>query len=705
MKPTTLAVAATAALSACSLQPSAFCSDAPRPNTARPNILWLVAEDATYNYFGAYGDPLARTPNFDRLAARGILYERAHSTAPVSAPSRHSIITGCYASSNGAQHMRSQRPLPAGVRFFPEFLRKAGYYCTNNAKTDYNTSTPHAPAWDESSKTAHWRNRKPNQPFFAVFNTEESHESRIHKRVPLTTDPARVKLPAYLPDTPETRADTAQYYDCVHRADAALGKILAQLEADGLADDTIIFYYSDNGGVLPRSKRFLYDNGTHIALVMYFPDKYKHLAPAAPGARVRAPVNFVDFAPTVLSLAGLPPAPQFQGRALAGPDRPATAPRYTYTHRNRMDEIHDFSRAVTDGRYTYIRNYMPHLPAGQRLSYLWQSASMQKWDELYRTAREKLTPEQRAFFEPRPHEELYDCDADPDNVNNLASNPAHFEKLFELSEALRAHMLSIRDTGFFPEAMMIALADGRSPREIAGMNNKNYPLELLLNITEVQGSVQNSKRASEMFRHRVEEQKSLVESFQRVVDDPQSPAETRQRAAVVVQQLKNLPDPSDGRDYRNYLDGSRESWLRFLRHPAPVVRYWAIVSLLAYPPATLAADCAPLLDDPDPCVRAAAAEALIRHDATNAPAWRTISALLAPTHSRELRVQVLNSLMHLPAPPLAVRAQIASIAAETDSGEYIPRLANHLLDKFQIPKPGPTANSQKKKSQKNKKRQ
>jgi arylsulfatase A-like enzyme len=257
----------------------------------------------------------------DRLAATGITFDQAHSSAPVCAPSRHTIITGVYATTHGAQHMRSQRPLPAGVRFFPEYLRAAGYFCTNNSKTDYNTSTPWDAAWDENSRTAHWRHRKPGQPFFAVFNHEQSHESRQHKRLPLVTDPAKVKVPSYLPDTPTVRADLAQYYDNVSRADAAIGEVLQQLAEDGLAEDTIVFYYSDNGGTLPRSKRFLYDNGTHVAMIARFPAKFRALAPSAPGTRSAELVNFVDLAPTVLSLAGVTAPGYFQGRALAGAAR------------------------------------------------------------------------------------------------------------------------------------------------------------------------------------------------------------------------------------------------------------------------------------------------------------------------------------------------------------------------------------------------
>ena len=459
---------------------AAEASSPPAASQPKPNILWVVSEDNTYNFVGAYGDPLARTPNLDLLAAQGIVFDLAHSSAPVCAPSRHTIITGVYATTHGAQHMRSQRPLPPGVKFFPEFLRAAGYYCTNNTKTDYNTSTPFDHVWNENGRNAHWRHRAPGQPFFAVFNFEHSHESKQHKREPLITDPAKVKLPAYLPDTPTSRADLAQYYDNVSRADAAIGVVLKQLAEDGLADDTIVLYYSDNGGTLPRSKRFLWDNGTHVAMIAHFPEKFRALAPAAPGTHSRELVNFVDLAPTVLSLAGLPRPAYFQGRAIAGATR-QPAPPFTFTFRGRMDESYDLSRAVNDGRYRYVRNYLPHLPAGQHVTYLWQQASMREWDELYRAG--KLNRTQSAFFEPRPPEELYDCDADPENVKNLAAEPAHKSTLLKFRAALRGHLLRTRDTGFLPEPMMLAQANGASPTVVSDVLER-YPLERLLDFID-----------------------------------------------------------------------------------------------------------------------------------------------------------------------------------------------------------------------------
>jgi len=442
----------------------------------RPNILWLVTEDNVATTVGAYGDPLARTPHIDGLAKSGILFERCYSTSAVCAPTRSSIITGRYASSMGTQHMRSKQPLPAGVKFFPESLRAAGYFTTNNAKTDYNTSSSWDAAWNENNKTAHWRHRAAGQPFFAIFNFEQSHESSLHKQSAQVTDPAKVRVPAYLPDTPTVRADIAHYFDNVSRADAALGKILAELAADGLAEDTIIFYYGDHGGAVSRSKRFLYENGTHPPLVAHFPKKFQHLAPAAPNSRLSELVNFIDLAPTVLSLAGLPLPAQFQGRAIAGPARKA-GPEFTFSFRDRMDERYDMARAVTDGRFRYIRNYYPSQPWGQHLEYLWRQPSMKEWAGLF--AAGKLNAAQRAFFENKPTEELFDCVADPDNVRNLAADPAARPQLLRLRAALRAHQLAVRDTGFMPEPLLVAWSGDGSPSVVAA-DEKRYPLARIL---------------------------------------------------------------------------------------------------------------------------------------------------------------------------------------------------------------------------------
>ncbi len=286
----------------------------------RPNILWLTSEDHG-PHLGCYGDPLARTPHLDALATQGMRFRQVWSCVPVCAPARTAIITGLYPSSCGALHMRSMVSLPADIKLYPQFLREAGYYCTNNSKEDYNCRQPRM-LWDESSGKAHWRNRREGQPFFAVFNSTKSHESQIRSRPhdPIT-DPAAIRVPAYHPDSPEVRQDWAQYYDKVSDVDADAGARLREIEQAGLASDTIVFYYADHGSGMPRSKRWTGNSGLQVPLVVYFPERWRHLAPREyhPGGQSDRLVNFVDFAPTLLSLVGVQPPTWMQGHAFAGP--------------------------------------------------------------------------------------------------------------------------------------------------------------------------------------------------------------------------------------------------------------------------------------------------------------------------------------------------------------------------------------------------
>lgn len=439
----------------------------------RPNILWIVSEDNN-PYLGCYGDKLAKTPTLDSLAKTGVLYENCFSQAPVCAPSRFTLITGMYATScQPANHMRASGKVPPEMRGFPAYLRQAGYYCTNNAKTDYNVPINMNDAWDESSKKAHWRHRPEDKPFFAVFNFEVTHESSLfggYRPLPDGTDPSAVRIPAYCPDTPETRADRALYYDQHRRLDEQVAALLAQLKQDGLEEDTIIFYYGDNGGVLPRSKRFAYDSGLHVPLIVHYPKKWQSLAPAAPGAKVESVVSFVDFAPTILSLAGVEAPGYFQGRAFAGPKNRGPHD-YAFCFRDRMDERYDFVRAARDKRFRYIRNYRPDLSWGQHVQYLWQQKGMQVWEKLHQAG--KLNEVQDRFWKEKPEEELYDEHADADEVNNLAALPAYQEVLQRLRGALYQHMLEIRDNGFIPEG---------SPLEgyAASRDEKAYPLTRII---------------------------------------------------------------------------------------------------------------------------------------------------------------------------------------------------------------------------------
>jgi arylsulfatase A-like enzyme len=349
----------------------------------RPNILWLVSEDND-TYLGCYGDKLARTPTLDKLATEGILFERCFAQ-PVCAPSRFTLITGMYAAGHGpAEHMRAQGKIPPWLKGFPTLLRKAGYFTSNNAKTDYNSPINIKETWIFSGRNAHWSKRSSGQPFFSVFNHEVTHESCLfpEKDIPFDfkpTDPQQVRLPSYVPDTPEMRADWARYYDHMTVMDQQIAAKLKDLKNAGLADDTIVFYYSDNGGVLPRSKRFLQESGTHVPLIVYFPPKWRHLAPAPPGSRLKEPVSFVDFAPTILSLAGIKIPDYMQGRAFLGPARATND--FVFLTRDRMDERYDMMRSVADSRWLYIRNYRPDLPYVQPLEYQFRARGYQSWRE------------------------------------------------------------------------------------------------------------------------------------------------------------------------------------------------------------------------------------------------------------------------------------------------------------------------------------
>lgn len=444
----------------------------------RPNILWLVSED-NGPFVGAYGDRLAHTPTIDALAAKGVRYRNVYSNAPVCAPSRFGILTGVYPESCApANQMRARAKLPREFRTYPELMREAGYFCTNNSKTDYNCDVDPAAIWDVQGKDGHWRKRPSGKPFMAVFNYETTHESQLFKVTPGRVTPEMITVPPFLPDTPGVRQDYASYYNLMEKMDGQLAAKLAELAADGLADDTIVFHYSDNGGVLPRSKRYCYDEGLRCEMVVYVPPKWQHLMPARPGSVVEHPVSFIDLAPTVLSIAGMRQPAQMRGRPLLGPS--AGAPqRYAFGMRNRMDERIDFQRTVTDGRWHYIRNYMPHRPLGQNQSYAWQARGYQDWDAAYRAGA--LNAVQRRFFEPKPFEELYDLDADPYQIENRVTEKAAAKVLNQMRAALDAHMIAINDNGFLPEAMA---GEGY----VESRNAHLYPLRKVMALAHVAAS-------------------------------------------------------------------------------------------------------------------------------------------------------------------------------------------------------------------------
>ncbi|MBK1877907.1 sulfatase family protein [Pelagicoccus mobilis] len=442
-----------------------FCLNSALFAKDRPNILWISAEDHG-PHLGCYGDEYATTPNLDTFAKRALRYTKASSNAPVCAPARTTIISGMYPPSLGAHNMRSRVPSPSYLKFFPTYLREAGYYTTNNNKEDYNLLTDDK-GWDDSSKTAHWKNRpNPDQPFFAIFNYTASHESQIrNENKNPQHDPALAPVPPYHPDIPEVRKDWAQYYDRLTLIDNHFQARLDELEEAGLAEDTIVIFWSDHGSGMPRGKRYPGWSGLHVALMVHVPEKFKHLAPSEylPGGTSDRLVSFVDYAATTLSLAGIKPPSYYHGKAFLG-EYQTKAPAFSFGFKGRMDERPDSCRTVTDGRYVYIRNYYPHLPHGQYLYYQQQTNTTNMWYQLFNDG--KLNDVQSAFWQPHPAEELFDLASDPHETVNLAASKKHRKKLNQLRDALQQHQNRTRDLSFIPEPMLReVMAKGESPAE------------------------------------------------------------------------------------------------------------------------------------------------------------------------------------------------------------------------------------------------
>ncbi len=460
----------------------------------RPNILWITSED-NGPFLGAYGDSLADTPNLDRLAERGTVYENAFATTPVCAPARFTLITGVYANAAGTEHMRSTYPTPESIRFFPEYLRDAGYHTTNNSKKDYNT-IDRPDAWVESSAEATYRTRARGQPFFHVRNLTVTHESSLHDPIDtLIHDPGAMRIPPYQPATDRVRIDWAHYYDQITKLDAMVGEVLDELEASGEADNTIVFYFSDHAGVLGRSKRFMFESGLHVPLIVYVPPKFRHFGPGT--SRTGRLVSFVDFPKTVLSLAGIEPPDYMQGKAFLGAyqDEPRD---YVYAYRGRMDERFDLVRTVRDEDYLYVRNFMPHRIYGQYLDYLWRAPSMRSWHEEFLAGR--LNEVQRRFFETKPAEELYHVASDPDNVHNLTGDPAHRSILERLRQAGADWRRDVRDLGFVPEETIDERRGDRSLFEIA--RSPGFPLESIIGTAEL--ATQNADEHLDVLAERLD---------------------------------------------------------------------------------------------------------------------------------------------------------------------------------------------------------
>jgi uncharacterized sulfatase len=530
---------------------------------SRPNILWLSVEDIG-PHLGCYGDPHAITPNLDKLAEDGTRFTRVFATQPVCHPARSGIITGMYPNTIGTHHMIGEwATLPEWVRPFPQYLREAGYYCTNNGKEEYQFAKPSSgDIWDESSRQAHWRNRQDGQPFFAVFNFMGTHETGIRNKpwfqkatAALGQDQrqkpaALTNLPPYYPDTPVVRESWKRYYETMTAMDAWVGEKVAELKASGEWDNTIVVFWSDHGVGLPRAKRFVHDSGTHIPLIMHIPEAFRDKFPLEPGGADGRMISSVDFGPTMLHLAGVERPGRMQGVSFLDPEKPR---RYAFSTRDRMGQGYDVIRSVRDSRFRYIRNFHPLKPYFHS-GPVAEACPVLK--EIRRAAQEGTLPAAAALFtaDHKPVEELYDLESDPHEINNLATDPAHSEKLAELRLALSEWQLRIGDLGLIPESEVARL------RKEAGSDHAVLRME-------------------------------------------ENPAATVKRLLAAAEAASTGPD--------------FDQFRKFIADPHPSVRYWGATGVGNFAKEATGVPEVPeamkkVLSDPAPAVRIAAARALCR---------------------------------------------------------------------------------------------
>ncbi len=428
-------------------------------NDEQPNILCITCEDIS-SYLGCYGDPVARTPVLDQLAKEGVRFTNVYSVAGVCAPSRAALITGMYPTSIGANNMRTsakgldgippyEATPPAEVKCYTEFMRAAGYYCTNNEKTDYQFKSP-ITAWDQCSKEAHWRNRPDDMPFFSIFNIGTSHESRlfnVRATEPLAIDPDSVQIPPYYPDHPLIRKDLARMHTNNTIMDREVGEIIDQLKEDGLLDETIIIFYSDHGGPIPRHKRRINDLGLKVPMIIRFPHK-KHA-----GTVVDELVSFVDIPATILSLVNVDVPGYMHGKPFWGKQK-AEPREYIYGARDRMDMQVDCRRAVRSKKFMYIRNYYPDVSCYQDIKFRKNIPTMRVLLELKEQG--KLNKDQMYWFrESKTPEELYDTENDPYQLNNLADDPAYKNQLEKMRKAHENWQQRTNDPGPIPEKQLV----------------------------------------------------------------------------------------------------------------------------------------------------------------------------------------------------------------------------------------------------------
>ncbi|GAB3658806.1 sulfatase [Echinicola sediminis] len=421
----------------------------------RPNIVWLTSEDNSKHYLNLFDPNGVATPTIEKLAESGLVYDHAFSNGPVCSVARSTLITGAYAPRIGAQYHRKLKtvPMPENLEMFPVYLRRAGYYTANNSKEDYNLEKG-PDVWDESSNKASYKNRKPGQPFFYVHNFGISHEGQLHfdsadiAQKPLTELPSSGNIQPNHPQTELFAYTRAYYLSKIQEMDRQVGALLAKLEEDGLMDNTFVFYFGDHGGVLPGSKGYLYETGLHVPLVIHIPSKYKDKVPYKAGERVQEFVSFVDFAPTVLNLAGIAVPKEMDGRPFLDVKSPAPN-KLSFGYADRFDEKYDMVRSVRKGKYKYIRNFQPFNFDGLWNDYRYKQMAYQEWLHLYQGG--ELTEIQEQFFRAKPAEMLFDVEKDPYETENLVQDPLFQKQLKAMRKELNTWLLSMPDLSFYPE--------------------------------------------------------------------------------------------------------------------------------------------------------------------------------------------------------------------------------------------------------------
>ena len=429
----------------------------------RPNFVWLISEDNSTHYMKLFDEHGAETPAIAKLAEHGLAFDYAFSNGPVCSVARSTLITGCYAPRIGTQYHRKSVlvPMPDGVRMFPAYLRDAGYYTTNNKKKDYN-AIEGAGVWDKSSAKATWRNRKPGQPFFHKQSFPVTHESSLHfsaetmQNEKTATDPATVFVNPYHPKTPTFRYTYARYHDRIGQLDRQIGAVVDQLEADGLLEDTFIFYFGDHGGVLPRGKGYAYDSGLHVPLVVRVPENWQHLVDAKIGSRVEGFVSFIDFGPTLLKLASIDLPDGVDGRPFLGKGvsmDEVNRRDEAFGYADRFDEKYDLVRTLRKGKFEYVRSYQPFNLDGLQNDYRYKMLAYTEWRDLYNAGG--LNAIESQFFEGRAPEALYDLEADPHETKNLAGDPAYATVLSDLRRRLADLVKGLPDLSLYPESYLV----------------------------------------------------------------------------------------------------------------------------------------------------------------------------------------------------------------------------------------------------------